>query len=368
MPTVNYLWNPINDSIIAEFDDAGNTIAEYTTEPDGRLISEHRDGVTYQHHYDAQGNTRALTNDQGEVTDTFAYTANGELTERTGTTPTPYQYGGEHGYYTDQTTGQIMARGRDYDPARARWLTVGPLPPEGQPDNLYDNNWFGNRFMWDRENYTFRNNNPVRSTNDKQIPSTRHRGQSRRLPSAFFTAATKPVVSKAASSSLDCPGYGCQAGQCTFTLSLDARVLPDGTVVPGATICLKQLPGEFLPTAPVDPTLCQSEINRSVKKTDHMTIILDDGTICKFSEPDFPQNRPWPPKRGAVKPECEAILSLIEIDPNHPREGPLKGGCYTTTDIVKSISVDITMEVGCYCTPCKGFANYDTLTLKASAP
>ena len=127
MPTVNYLWNPINDSIVREFGDDGNVLAEYTTEPDGRLISESRDGVEYQHHYDAQGNTRALTNDQGEVTDTFAYNASGEVTERTGTTPTPFQFGGEHGYYTDQTTGEIMARRRDYDPAQGRWLSVDPL-------------------------------------------------------------------------------------------------------------------------------------------------------------------------------------------------------------------------------------------------
>lgn len=138
MPTVNYLWNPINDNIIAEYDDDGNTIAEYTTEPGyhGAVISEQRDGVTYQHHYDAQGNTRALTDDQGNVTDTFAYTANGEVTERTGTTPTPYQYGGEHGYYTDQTSGEIMVRRRDFDPAQGRWLSVDPSG-FGDGINLY---------------------------------------------------------------------------------------------------------------------------------------------------------------------------------------------------------------------------------------
>ena len=32
MPVVNYLWNPLNDNIVREFDDAGAVIAEYTTE------------------------------------------------------------------------------------------------------------------------------------------------------------------------------------------------------------------------------------------------------------------------------------------------------------------------------------------------
>ena len=364
MPTANYLWNPINDSVIAEFDDAGNTIAEYTTEPDGRLISEYRDGVTYQHHYDAQGNTRALTNDQGEVTDTFAYTSNGELTERTGTTPTPFQFGGEHGYYTDETTGQIMARGRDYDPARARWLSVAPLPPDGEPDVLYDDNWLGRRLTTLRQRYGYRGNNPLR--NDPPRIARRRRQFPGLLANLLFAAVVKAKFPKSATSTLDCPGYGCQAGQCSFTLSMDARVFPDGSVVPGARICFQQTPGEYIPPAPRDPTLCQSEINRSVKLSDHMTVVLTDGTVCKFTEPDFPRDRPWPPLPGKVKRECEEILRVVELDPGHPPEGPLKGACYETTDFVKSISVDMTMEVGCYCTTCKGFANYDTLQFKAS--
>lgn len=42
MTAVNYLWNPINDNIVREFDDAGNAIAEYTTEPDlyGNVVSQ----------------------------------------------------------------------------------------------------------------------------------------------------------------------------------------------------------------------------------------------------------------------------------------------------------------------------------------
>ena len=128
MPTTHYFWDPISDNIIQERDETGNVTVEYTTEPGyhGAVISEHRNGQTYYHHHDGQGNLRALTSDQGEVTDTFAYTSNGELTERTGTTPTPFQFGGEHGCYTDQTTGEVMMRRRDYDPAQGRWLSVDP--------------------------------------------------------------------------------------------------------------------------------------------------------------------------------------------------------------------------------------------------
>lgn len=43
-----YLWDPIEDNVIAEFDEGGNLIVEYTTEPElyGDVISQRRDGET----------------------------------------------------------------------------------------------------------------------------------------------------------------------------------------------------------------------------------------------------------------------------------------------------------------------------------
>ena len=104
MTAVNYLWNPINDNIVREFDDAGNTIAEYTTEPDlyGNVVSQFfRNGQTSYLLSDAQGNTTEPTNDVGNVTDTIRYSAFGEVTQRTGTTEIPFQYVGQKGYCTD---------------------------------------------------------------------------------------------------------------------------------------------------------------------------------------------------------------------------------------------------------------------------
>jgi RHS repeat-associated protein len=85
-----------------------------------------RGGVESQFHYDAQGSTLAVTDDNQNVTDTFAYSAFGEVTERTGTTEVPFQYIGRQGYYTDGLSGQIMVRERPYEPARARWPVVDP--------------------------------------------------------------------------------------------------------------------------------------------------------------------------------------------------------------------------------------------------
>jgi hypothetical protein len=44
----HFLWDPVEDNIVKEINDSGNTIADYTTEPYlyGDLISQHRDGLS----------------------------------------------------------------------------------------------------------------------------------------------------------------------------------------------------------------------------------------------------------------------------------------------------------------------------------
>jgi RHS repeat-associated protein len=128
MPRIDYLWDPLSDSVIMETDENGDVVATYNHEPDGRLISEHRDGVTYNHHYDGNGNTIALTDDSGNVTDTWAYSAFGNVVARTGMTPTPYQFGGEYGYQTDTLTDDIYVRARTYELTIGRWLSTDPIP------------------------------------------------------------------------------------------------------------------------------------------------------------------------------------------------------------------------------------------------
>ena len=48
------------------------------------------DGSTHTHHYDHLGNTIAITDDQGEVTDRIEYSPYGIVTHREGTTDTPF--------------------------------------------------------------------------------------------------------------------------------------------------------------------------------------------------------------------------------------------------------------------------------------
>jgi RHS repeat-associated protein len=124
MVAVNYLWNPPNDNVVREFDDAGAVVAEYTTEPEefGNVISQRRDGEDDYFHYDGVGSTLAATNQAGTVTDTRSYTAFGETTEQSGTTVFPFQYVGRKGYYLDVEGSEYSVRRRHYR-FTGRWLS-----------------------------------------------------------------------------------------------------------------------------------------------------------------------------------------------------------------------------------------------------
>lgn len=98
------------------------------TNANGRIVAEKRNGQRSYHQHDALGNTIALINDAGTVTNTFDYWPYGELRTPVFGLPTPFLYCGQWGYYTD-TTGRIYVRARTYRPVFTRWLTVDPLWP-----------------------------------------------------------------------------------------------------------------------------------------------------------------------------------------------------------------------------------------------
>lgn len=140
MGAINYIWDEENDSLLEEVDDDGNVIASYTNEPGpfGKVISQERNGVTSYYHYDGQGSTVALTDDNQNVTDTYVYSAFGELVSSTGTTVNPFRYLGQYGYYTDVETNDSYIRARSYNPSLGRWLTRDPLEFRGSKWNLYE--------------------------------------------------------------------------------------------------------------------------------------------------------------------------------------------------------------------------------------
>jgi RHS repeat-associated protein len=126
MPETNFFWDPLSDNILEERDETGDVTTEYTTEPGlyGNLISQNRDGVESQYHFDALGSTLALTDDDQQVTDTYAYTAFGEVTAHTGSTLSPFHYVGQRGYYQDESMSDCAVRRRPLSTRVTRWLTL----------------------------------------------------------------------------------------------------------------------------------------------------------------------------------------------------------------------------------------------------
>ena len=95
---------------------------------DGEIVSETRGGVSKAYAPDSLGSTIALYDASGNITDTWEYWPYGEVRTRTGTTPTPFQYVGTLGYYTD-LTGNVYVRARSYQPKTTRWMRVDPFWP-----------------------------------------------------------------------------------------------------------------------------------------------------------------------------------------------------------------------------------------------
>jgi hypothetical protein len=120
-----YYWDFDTDNVFLEEDENGNVLAEYKHEPGryGGLIAQERDGQVRYYNFDGQGSTRELTDENGAVTDTYTYTAFGEEIAHTGTTDTPFRYGGALGYYTDNDPNGIYVRERVYEPTNGRWLS-----------------------------------------------------------------------------------------------------------------------------------------------------------------------------------------------------------------------------------------------------
>jgi len=127
MTAVNYLWNPLNDNIVEEFDDAGSTVAEYTTERDqfGNVVSQYRDNQESFYHFDGIGSMLALTWPDGNVSDTRSYSAFGDTTEQSGNTYCPFQFIGQKQYYQD-TVASTSVRRRELTNEHARWFSIDP--------------------------------------------------------------------------------------------------------------------------------------------------------------------------------------------------------------------------------------------------
>jgi RHS repeat-associated protein len=96
-------------------------------------------GQTSYFHYDGLGSTRCLTDANGNVTDSYAYTAFGEPVDTGAANPTvnPFQFVGREGYYLNPDSGDYYVRARVYQPVLVRWLSLDPIGYSGVSVTLY---------------------------------------------------------------------------------------------------------------------------------------------------------------------------------------------------------------------------------------
>jgi len=93
------------------------------------LIGEETGGIFKTYHFDMRGSTTAITDMNGNVTDTFKYDTYGKLLSRTGTSDVIFLYNGRDGVVTD-SNGLLYMRARYYSPVLRRFINADILHGE----------------------------------------------------------------------------------------------------------------------------------------------------------------------------------------------------------------------------------------------
>jgi len=139
--TTHYHYNAALPShpIVAEQDQASGEITRYyVTSPGGTLLYmiEMPDRTVRHFHFDHLGSTLALTDADGNVTDSYAYDAFGRLLAHQGPSTQPFTFVGRYGVRRENDTLYHM-KARYYDAQTARFLTREPIWPQlGDPRKL----------------------------------------------------------------------------------------------------------------------------------------------------------------------------------------------------------------------------------------
>lgn len=147
-----YVVNPSAtlSQVLMETDDLGAPKAYYVYGV-GLLGKQEAQGGLYSYHYDYRGSTVALTDNDGKISDSYAYDAYGKINVISGSTPNPYKYNGRDGVITDDN-GLYYMRARFYNPEIKRFanqdIVIGSIMEDqtlnrfayvnGQPVNYVD--------------------------------------------------------------------------------------------------------------------------------------------------------------------------------------------------------------------------------------
>jgi len=113
-------------SVVEEYSN-GTLAARYDYGDD--LVRMNRGSGVYYYIYDGLGSTRQLVNTTGAVTDTWGYSAFGELASHTGSTINPFLFNAQQ---FDGASGNYYLRARYYDQSVGRFISQDPFEGSGE--------------------------------------------------------------------------------------------------------------------------------------------------------------------------------------------------------------------------------------------
>ena len=122
-------------NLLAEAD-ADNNITRYYIYGAGLLAMATPEGKLYCYHFDATGNTVAMTEANQIMVNRYAYTPFGMVAAKDETVPQPFTYVGQYGVISDPS-GFYYMRARYYNPETGRFISEDPAGFEGGQVNLY---------------------------------------------------------------------------------------------------------------------------------------------------------------------------------------------------------------------------------------
>lgn len=121
--------------VLAEINSSGN-ITNYYVYGLGLISKITAAGDRYVYHYDNIGNTIAITDSSGTITEKYAYDEFGKALSVDATNPNMFRYVGKYGVM-DEGNGLLFMRARYYDVENGRFISKDPIGFEGGDLNLY---------------------------------------------------------------------------------------------------------------------------------------------------------------------------------------------------------------------------------------
>jgi RHS repeat-associated protein len=135
--TTNLLTDPTTNNLLTATGPTAAQSADYTY--GNGLVSQTSATATAWYAFDASGNTSALTDQAGTVTDTYSYLPFGQSLSSTGSTPNPFGFAGQYGLRSDGSS--LLAAGvRNYDPSTGHFTSPDTAAAPATSDYAYGNN------------------------------------------------------------------------------------------------------------------------------------------------------------------------------------------------------------------------------------